>query len=53
MDYYIEGIIENTKYKWSINERYGFSYNTIKHYLDIKTRILDENVKLTQFLDEI
>lgn len=53
MDYYIEGIMENTKYKWSINERYGFSYSTIKNYLDIKTRILDENVKLSQFLDEI
>ena len=53
MDYYLDGILKNSKYKWSINERFGFSYTTVKQYLDIKTSILDENVKLTQFLDEI
>lgn len=52
MDYYIDGIIKDTKYKWSIKERFGFSYNTVKQYLDIKTRILTENVKLDHFLHE-
>ena len=53
MDYYIDGIMKNTKYKWSLKERFGFSYNTVKHYIDLKSSILNENVKLELFLDEI
>lgn len=53
MDYYLDGILNTKKYKWSIKERFGFSYNTIKKYLDLESRFLGENVKITQFLDEI
>lgn len=50
MDYYIDGIMRNTNYKWSIKDRYGFSYHTIKHYLDLKSHILEENIKIEHFL---
>lgn len=53
MDYYIDGIMKNNNYKWSFKERYGFSYNTVKQYLDLKSNILTENIKLEHFLDEI
>ena len=52
MDYYIDGIIKDTKYKWSLKERFGFSYNTVKRYLDLKSHILTENVQLNNFLYE-
>ena len=52
MDYYIDGIIKDTKYKWSLKERFGFSYNTVKRYLDLKSHILTENVQLDNFLYE-
>ena len=52
MDYYIDGIIKDNKYKWSLKERFGFSYNTVRHYLDLKSHILTENVELNHFLPE-
>jgi hypothetical protein len=52
MDYYIDGIIKNSKYKWSLKERFGFSYDTVRYYLNLKSRILAENVELNHFLPE-
>lgn len=52
MDYYIDGIIKDKKYKWSLKERFGFSYSTVKRYLDLKSCILTENVQLDNFLYE-
>ena len=52
MEYYIDGVMRNTNYKWSIKNRFGFSYHTVKHYLDLKSHILDENIKLEHFLTE-
>ena len=52
MEYYIDGVMRNTNYKWSIKDRFGFSYHTVKHYLDLKSHILDENIKLEHFLTE-
>jgi len=49
MDYYIDGIIKDDKYKWSIKERFGFSYNTVKEYLDLKSNNLTENIELKHF----
>ena len=52
MEYYIDGVMRNTNYKWSMKNRFGFSYHTVKHYLDLKSHILDENIKLEHFLTE-
>lgn len=52
MDYYIDGIIKDNKYKWSIKERFGFSYDTVKRYLDLKSHVLTENIELDHFLYE-
>jgi hypothetical protein len=52
MDYYIDGVMRNTNYIWSIKDRYGFSYYTVKHYLGLKTHIPEENIKLEHFLTD-
>ena len=52
MDYYIDGIMRNTNYKWSLKDRFGFSYHTVKHYLGLKTHIPEENIKLEHFLTD-
>lgn len=52
MDYYLDGIIKDDKYKWSIKERFGFSYDTVRYYLNLKSHILTENVGLNHFLPE-
>jgi hypothetical protein len=52
MEYYIDGVMRNTNYKWSMKDRFGFSYHIVKHYLDLKSHILDENIKLEHFLIE-
>ena len=52
MDYYIDGIIKDNKYKWSLKERFGFSYDTVKRYLGLKSHVLTENVELNHFLSE-
>jgi hypothetical protein len=52
MDYYIDGIMRNTNYKWSLKDRFGFSYHTVKQYLDLKSHILEKNIKLEHFLVE-
>lgn len=50
MDYYIDGLIKNDKYKWTMKERFGFGYSTVKKYLDLKSHILVENIKIEHFL---
>lgn len=50
MDYYIDGLIKNDKYKWTMKERFGFGYSTVKKYLDLKSHILAENIKIEHFL---
>jgi hypothetical protein len=50
MEYYIDGVMRNTNYKWSLKDRFGFSYRTVKHYLGIKSHIPEENIKLEHFL---
>lgn len=52
MDYYIDGIMKSDKYKWSINNRFGYSFKTVKQYIDIKSNIFEENVKLKHFLTD-
>ena len=52
MDYYIDGIMRNTNYKWSLNKRFGFSYQTVSHYLKLKSHILEENINLSHFFTE-
>ncbi|CAK0753043.1 hypothetical protein CCP3SC5AM1_1960003 [Gammaproteobacteria bacterium] len=52
MEYYIDGIMENTNYIWSMKDRYGFSYHIVKHYLGLKSHILEKNIKLEHFLTE-
>lgn len=52
MDYFIDGIMRNTNYKWSLKDRFGFSYHTVKHYLALKSHILEENIKLEHFLTD-
>ena len=44
MDYYIDGIMENTNYIWSMKDRYGFSYHIVKRYLGLKSHILEKNI---------
>ena len=52
MEYYIDGVMRNTNYKWSIKERFGFSYHTVRHYLSLKSHLLTENINLSHFLHE-
>ena len=52
MDYYIDGIMRSNNYKWSINNRFGFSFRTVKQYIDIKSHVFEENVKLKHFLTD-
>ena len=52
MNYYIDVIIKDNKYKWSLKERFGFSYDTVKRYLNLKSHVLTENVELNHFLSE-
>jgi len=46
-DYFINGIMNN-KYPWSIKDRYGFSYHTVKKYLRLKEE--NEYVFVKDFL---
>jgi len=52
MDYYLEGIMRNNNFKWSLKERFGFSYHTVRHYLGLKSHISEENIKLSHFLTD-
>ena len=52
MDYYIDGIMRNTNYKWSLKDRFGFSYHTVRQYLGLKSQISEENIKLEHFLTD-
>ena len=49
MDYYIDGIMRNANYEWSLKDRFGFSYHTVKRYLGLKSHISEENIKLKHF----
>jgi hypothetical protein len=50
MEYIIDGVIRNTNYKWSIKDRYGYSYRTIKKYLSLKSET--KNVTLENYIVE-
>lgn len=36
MTYIIDGMLRSKKNKWSLNERYGFSYEVVKKFLNLK-----------------
>ena len=50
MEYFIDGVIRNTNYKWSLKERYGYSYYLIKKYLSLKSE--SQNVTLENYIVE-
>lgn len=50
MEYFIDGVIRNTNYKWSIKDRYGYSYHIIKKYLSLKSET--KNVTLKNYIVE-
>lgn len=52
MDYYIDGIMRNANYEWTLKDRFGFSYHTVKQYLEIKSHIFEKNIKLEHFLQD-
>lgn len=45
MSYYIIGIRNSETKKWSLNNRFGYGYNTVKQYLNIKQYVSEENIK--------
>lgn len=53
ISYYIDGISRGNTKEWQLNERYGFSYSVVKHFLGLKQYISPENIKLEHFLHEI
>ena len=50
MEYFIDGVIRDTNYKWSIKDRYGYSYHIIKKYLSLKSET--KNVTLENYIVE-
>jgi hypothetical protein len=50
MEYFIDGVIRDTNYKWSIKDRYGYSYHIIKKYLSLKSET--KNVTLKNYIVE-
>jgi hypothetical protein len=48
-EYYIEGIINDTKHYWSLKNRYGFSYLIVKHYLDCLNKCGNKNLTIDGF----
>lgn len=48
-EYYIEGIINDTNHRWSINNRHGFSYFVVKQYLDSLESGDNKNLTLEGF----
>lgn len=50
--FYVDGIVNNSSKKWSMKDRYGFSYVLVKRFLVLKNESSDKTVKLKHFLDE-
>lgn len=50
MEYFIDGVIRNTNHKWSLKERYGYSYYIIKKYLALNSEF--HNVTIENYLTE-
>jgi hypothetical protein len=47
-DYMLDGIVRRSdiKYDWTIKNRWGFSYPTVKKYLDLKESLESEEIKI-------
>lgn len=52
VNYYIDGIKRSKTTKWSLKERFGYSYGHISRYLGLKQYISEENIKFEYFLTE-
>ncbi len=52
ISFYFDGITTNPTKKWSVRDRFGFSYGFIRKFLDLKNESPDKTVKLKHFLDE-
>lgn len=50
ISYYLEGIRNSENKKWSLNDRFGYGYHTIKKYLNIKKYLSEEKIKLEHFI---
>jgi hypothetical protein len=48
-EYYIEGIINDTKHYWSLKDRHGFSYLIVKHYLDCLNKCGSKSLTIDGF----
>lgn len=48
-NYLIEGMLKTPNKEWSIKERYGFNYQTVKKYIEIKKISINQKVKLQDF----
>jgi hypothetical protein len=47
-DYMLDGIVRRSdiKYDWTIKNRWGFSYPTVKKYLDLKESLDSKEIKI-------
>lgn len=50
-DYMIDGVLNrNTKeYDWTLKKRWGFSYPTVKRYVDLKNKLKRERILIYDF----
>ena len=50
-DYIIEGVLRrsNSKYDWSLENRFGFGYQVVKKYLDIKKVSKGKEIKVFDY----
>jgi len=48
-EYYIEGIINDTKHYWSLKDRHGFSYLIVKHYMNCLNKCGDKSLTIEGF----
>jgi hypothetical protein len=49
-DYYLEGIINDTKHKWSLKDRHGFSYFAVNQYVNSLKEGGENKLTLNRFL---
>jgi len=51
-EYIIEGVLRksNSKYEWSLENRFGFGYQIVKKYLDIKKTLKLNEVRLIDLI---
>lgn len=52
IDYYIDGMKRSDNKKWSLSSRYGFSYEIVKRFLNIKKHISENDIKLEFFIQQ-